>query len=91
MYLDNPELAKQKAEITKEKREKIVFWNKPYVCRSCGLLKHPKDFVVQRKSNYWVWKYRYLYECKGCKKSRISEKRKFNKLNSKETIRALKE
>lgn len=79
MYLDNPELANEKAEKTKEKREKIVFWNKPYVCKFCWLAKQPKDFVVNRLDNYWVWKYRYLYECKDCKKKRMSIKRSADK------------
>ena len=75
MYLDNPEIQQKKAEATKAKREKIVFGGKPYRCTKCGLLKDPKDFVVQWLDNYWVWKYRYLYECKQCKKDRIYNKR----------------
>jgi len=75
MYLDNPELQKQMAEATKQKWEKLVFGNKPYTCIKCWKLKDPKDFVVQRLENYWVGKYRYLYECKECKKDRIYKKR----------------
>ena len=54
MYLDNPELQKKKAEATKEKREKIVFGNKPYRCTKCGILKDPKDFVIHWLDSYWV-------------------------------------
>ena len=75
MYLDNPELQKQMAEATKQKWEKLVLGNKPYTCKKCGQLKDPKDFVIQRLDNYWVGKYRYLYECKACKKNRINKKR----------------
>ena len=75
MYLDNPELQKQMAEATKQKREKLVFGDTPYKCIKCWKLKDPKDFVVQRLDNYWVGKYRYLYECKECKKNRIYKKR----------------
>jgi hypothetical protein len=44
--------------------------------------KHPKEFVIQRLDNPWVWKYRYLYECKECKRKRIYQKR----FNDRETI-----
>lgn len=75
MYLNNPELQKQMAEATKQKREKLVFGDTPYKCIKCWELKHPKEFVVQRLDNYRVGKYRYLYECKECKKDRIYKKR----------------
>ena len=75
MYLDNPELQKQMAEATKKKWEKLVFGDKPYTCIKCWKLKDPKDFVVQWLENYRVGKYRYLYECKECKKNRIYKKR----------------
>lgn len=75
MYLDNPELQKQMAEETKKKWETLAFGDKPYKCNKCGKLKNPKDFVVQRMDNYWVGKYRYLYECKECKKNRTYQKR----------------
>jgi len=75
MYLDNPELQKQMAEASKQKWEKLVFGNKPYTCKKCGKSKDPKDFVIQWMDNYWVGKYRYLYECKECKKNRIYKKR----------------
>jgi hypothetical protein len=35
MYVDNPELQKKMAEATKQKREKIVFGDKPYTCVKC--------------------------------------------------------
>ena len=54
MYLDNPELQKKKAEITKKKREDLVFGEKPYECRKCMVEKHPKEFVIQRLDNPWV-------------------------------------
>lgn len=75
MYLDNPELQKQMAEETKQKWEKLVFGDKPYKCIKCEKLKDPKDFVIQRLENYWVGKYRYLYECKECKRNRTYKKR----------------
>lgn len=75
MYLNNPELQKQMAEATKQKREDLVFSDKPYKCAKCGESKHPKDFVIQWLENYRVGKYRYLYECKECKKNRIYGKR----------------
>lgn len=75
MYLDNSELQKQMAEETKKKWEALAFGDKPYTCNKCWKLKDPKDFVVQRMDNYWVGKYRYLYECKECKKNRIYQKR----------------
>jgi len=75
MFLDNPELQKQMAEETKQKWEKLVFGDKPYTCIKCWESKDPKDFVIQRLDNYRVGKYRYLYECKECKKNRIYKKR----------------
>jgi len=75
MYLDDPELQIKKAKATKNKWEAIVFGDELYECRKCGVKKHPKEFVVQRLDNSWVWKYRYLYECKKCKRSRIYNKR----------------
>jgi len=75
MYLDNPELQKQMAEITKQKWEALVFGDTPYKCIKCWEAKHPKDFVIQRLENHRVGKYRYLYECKECKKNRIYKKR----------------
>jgi len=35
MYLDDPELQKKKAEVTKKKWEAIVFGDEPYKCRKC--------------------------------------------------------
>lgn len=82
MYIDDPELQKKKAELTKRKWEAIAFGNEPHECRKCGVKKHPKDFVIQRLDNPWVWKYRYLYECKQCKRNRVYNKR----FNDMETI-----
>ncbi|HKL44065.1 MAG TPA: hypothetical protein VJ892_02175 [Candidatus Absconditabacterales bacterium] len=75
MYIDDPELQKKKAEATKKKWEAIVFGDELYECRKCGVKKHPKDFVIQRLDNPWVGKYRYLYECKECKRNRTYKKR----------------
>ncbi len=75
MYLENEPLQREKAEITKKKREDLVFGEEFYECRKCGVLKHPKEFVIQRLDNPWVWKYRYLYECKECKRNRTYKKR----------------
>lgn len=75
MYIENPEVQKQMAEATKQKWEKIVFSDKPYKCVKCWKMKHPRDFVVQWLDNHRVGKYRYLYECKECKKHRIYKKR----------------
>lgn len=55
----------------KEKREAIVASDEPYICPKCSIAKHPKDFVTQYMNNHLVWKYRWLYECKTCKKNRI--------------------
>ncbi|MDD3262768.1 MAG: hypothetical protein PHR61_02890 [Candidatus Absconditabacteria bacterium] len=82
MYLDNPKLQKEKAESTKKKWEALVFGDKPYPCTKCGIAKHPSEFVIHRMNNYRVGKYRYLYECKECKKNRIYSKRN----QSRETI-----
>jgi len=75
VYIDNPELSQQMAQETKDKWEKIANGNEPYPCRICGIAKLPKDFVIQWMDNHWVGKYRYLYECKSCKKQRIYAKR----------------
>gem|GEM_PF-3072847 len=75
VYIDDPELSKKMAQETKDKREKIANGDKPYPCRICGIPKPPKDFVVQWMDNFRVGKYRYLYECKECKKQRIYAKR----------------
>lgn len=75
MYLDDPELQKKKAEATKQKWDKIISSGKPFLCKFCGIKKKPEDFVVDKVNNYWVGKYRYLYECRECKKARIYKKR----------------
>lgn len=82
MYLDNPEIQKEKAESTKKKWEALVFGNKPYPCTKCGIAKHPSEFVIHRMNNHRVGKYRYLYECKECKKNRTYYQRN----QSRETI-----
>jgi len=82
MYLDNPEIQKQKAEATKKKWGAIISSDKPYLCSKCWIAKRPKEFVIHQINNYRVGKYRYLYECKECKKNRIYTKRH----QSRETI-----
>lgn len=75
MYIDNPEIQKKRAEATKKRRENLVFGDKPYKCKKCGIAKHPNQFVIHRMDNHRVGKYRYLYECKDCKKNRIYAQR----------------
>ena len=75
MYLDDENLQIKKAQATKEKWEAIVFGDELYECKKCGVKKHPKEFVIQRLDNPRVGKYRYLYECKECKRTRIYQKR----------------
>lgn len=53
----------------------IIAKNTPFPCKKCGEEKFPDDFVIQYIDNPIAGKYRYLYECKQCKKNRIYEKR----------------
>ncbi len=75
MYLDNPSLQRHKAEVTKKKWEDLVFGDELFVCKKCEIAKHPTEFVVHRIDNYRVGKYRYLHECKQCKRNRVYWKR----------------
>jgi len=75
MYVSDPTLAKQMAEETKQKWESIISSWKPYLCKFCGIEKKPEEFVVDKVNNHRVGKYRYLYECRQCKKDRIYQKR----------------
>jgi hypothetical protein len=75
IYIDDAVLSKKMAQETKDKWENITKGNEPYPCRVCGISKPPKDFVIQWMDNHRVGKYRYLYECKICKKQRVYAKR----------------
>ena len=57
------------------KRENIIAKNLPYPCKKCWEEKFPEEFVMQYIENPIAGKYRYLYECKQCKKDRIYAKR----------------
>lgn len=72
----------EQALATKKKREDIIAKNLPYPCKKCWEEKFPEEFVIQYIENPIAGKYRYLYECKQCKKDRIYEKR----WTSRETI-----
>lgn len=65
----------EQALATRRKWENIVEKNLPSPCKKCGQDKFPEDFVMHYMSNPIAGKYRYLYECKQCKKDRIYEKR----------------
>jgi len=79
MYIDNDEIAMQKAIKTKEKWEQLVNSWELYKCQKCGEDKPVKDFVIHRMKNHRVWKFRYLYECKLCKRNRIYSKREVDR------------
>lgn len=69
----------QKALENKEKREHIIASGKPYMCPKCQIAKHPDDFVIQYMKNDLIGSYRWLYECKDCKKQRIYNKRLYSR------------
>ena len=64
------ELLEKQAFETKKKRENIIAKNLPYPCKKCWEEKFPEEFVMQYIENPIAGKYRYLYECKQCKKDR---------------------
>lgn len=61
----------QQALLTKKKWEDIVQNNIPFPCKQCKKKKLPSEFVMHYLDNQLVGKYRYLYECKQCKRDRI--------------------
>ncbi len=69
------ELLEQQAHETRRKWENIITKNLPHLCKKCWEEKFPEDFVMQYIENPIAGRYRYLYECKECKKKRIYEKR----------------
>lgn len=75
MNITDPKIQLKRAQETKAKRENIIQSNQPYPCRKCGQNKLPDDFVIQYEDNHRVGKYRFLYECKACKKARTYQKR----------------
>ena len=76
------EVLMQQALDTKKRWEDIISKNLPHLCKKCWEEKFPEDFVIQYIENPIAGKYRYLYECKLCKKNRMNEKRG----NVKETL-----
>lgn len=77
----NSEYARKKAVATKEKWEAIIANNSKYPCNKCGKEKPAEAFVIQYISNQYVGKFRYLYECRECKKARIYAKRDKKRTN----------
>ncbi len=78
----NQERNLEQALLTKKKWEDIIDGKDPYPCKHCKQKKLPKEFVIQYIDNQLVGKYRYLYECKQCKRERIYKARD----NSRATI-----
>ena len=77
-YANETYMLKQ-AQKTKKKWEKILKNNTPYLCKKCWKEKTPDAFVIQYINNQLVGKYRYLYECKQCKKERTIARRQKKK------------
>ncbi len=73
-YLDQ-ERALQQALATRKKREDIIENNTPFRCNHCGVEKSSKEFVIQYMDSQLAGKYRYLYECKPCKRERVYKAR----------------
>lgn len=67
-------LMQKKAEATKKKWESILASGK-HRCKNCREDKPIDEFVKMYMSNQWVGKYRFLYECKACKRKRTYAKR----------------
>lgn len=65
----------QQAIKTRKKREDIIKHNSLYPCKKCQIEKPADEFVIQYIDNQLVGKYRYLYECRQCKKERTYKKR----------------
>jgi len=65
----------QQAQKTKEKWELLIKTNTLHPCKKCMKEKHADEFVIQYIDNQLVGKYRYLYECKLCKKERTNARR----------------
>ena len=75
MNISNEKIAYEQALQTKQKREGILQSKTPYPCKKCWNKRLPENFVIQYMENPWVGKYRYLYECKQCKKERMMTRR----------------
>lgn len=75
MNISNEKIAYDQAVETKKKWDDIIENNTPYPCKKCWNNYFSSEFVVQYIDNPLVGKYRYLYECKQCKKDRIYSKR----------------
>ena len=73
-YWDKNRLREQALK-TKKKWEQIVLKNEKYPCHHCRKEKPADQFVIQYMKNQLVGKYRYLYECKACKRKRTYQKR----------------
>jgi hypothetical protein len=79
-YPSYRDIAFETAVKNKEKWESIVNGDEPYLCPKCKIAKHPREFGVQYMKNDIVWSYRWLYECKECKKKRIANKRIYSRM-----------
>ncbi len=79
-YPSFQDMALEKAQANKDKRDDIISSNKPYVCPKCQIAKKPDEFVVQYMTNDLIGRYRWLYECKECKKKRIYDKRLYSRM-----------
>ena len=67
----------ERALATKIKRDQIIeFWGL-YPCNVCHEDKKPSDFVKHYMENSFVGRYQYLYECKSCKKNRMTIQRQW--------------
>jgi hypothetical protein len=65
----------QQAQKTRDKWEKLIASNALHPCKKCMIEKPADEFVIQYIDNQLVGKYRYLYECRQCKKKRTYTRR----------------
>ena len=72
------DMALDKAQANKDKRDGIISSGKPYVCPKCQIAKVPDEFVIQYMTNDLIGRYQWLYECKECKKQRVATKRLYS-------------
>ncbi len=89
VYQSYGDLAMELALKNKEKRENIVNSDEPYLCPKCLISKHPSEFVAQYMKNELVGSYRWLYECKECKKKRTYDKRLYSRMTIQGAIQVI--
>lgn len=65
---------KERALETRARWEAIIVTQTPFECKKCSKMKKPAEFVTYYTENPIAGKYRVLYECKECKKNRITKK-----------------